>query len=314
MGAQKHSEWLYIHDVVRWLYRPELRRQMPFLHRLFGLYARAQSGWWDGPIIGGERLMKTVMWLSDRLRLADSTMLDLGEHKVFLNLRDPLMLTVPNQILNDRPEKRLMSWYLAEGDTFLDVGANHGCFSVLASRQLGKTGRIIAVEPQPKIAALAEASLKLNAECEFKVLRCACGETDGEIEFFVPDWSSGSAGVFAGFSATAPHHKFKVPLKRFEDMVDWRKLPGKILLKIDVEGSELFFLRGASTMLRERRPHILLELNPKSAEAAGQTVEATLELLRSLGYTRYAEMKFPFEFQSLDQIDTAQERNILLAP
>lgn len=313
-AAQQHSEWLYIHEVVGWLYRAELRRQMPLLYRLFALYAKAQKACWDGPIIGGERFLKTVMWLSKFLGRPDSTLLDLGDYKVFLDLRDPLMLTVPNQLLRNRSEKKLLSWYLAEGDTFLDVGANHGCFSILASKQVGEKGTIIAVEPQPKMAALAEKSLRLNTKCNFKVLEFACGEKDGEIEFYVPNWSSGSAGVFAGFSATTPHRKLKVPLKRFEDMVDWKSFRGKILLKIDVEGSELFFLRGASQMLRTLHPHILFEINPKSAEAAGLSVEASLNYLRELGYTQYAEMIFPIQLRPFQEIDVAQERNILVVP
>lgn len=312
-GAQ-HSEWLYTHEVVGWLYKPEFRKQLPLLFRLFGLYAKAQSRWWDGPVIGGERVLKAAMRLSEFFRAPDSTLLNLGEYKVFLDLRDPLMLTVPNQLLRNRPEKKLLNWYLAGGDTFLDVGANHGCFSILASQQVGKTGLVIAVEPQPKTAGLAEESLKLNAKGEFKVLQFACGETNGEVEFYVPTWSSGSAGRFAGFSATAPHRSFKVPLRRFEEAVDWKGVRGKVLLKIDVEGSELFFLRGASEMLRNLKPHILFEINSKSSEAAGVSVQATLKYLRELGYTRYSEMHFPFCFQPFDEIDVAQERNILIAP
>jgi FkbM family methyltransferase len=313
-AAAQHSEWLYVHEVVGWLYRPELRRQVPFLFRLFGLYARAQRACWDGPIIGGERFLNTVMRISRFLGRPDSTLLDLGEYKVFLDLQDPLMLTVPNQLLKDRPEKKLLNWFLTEGDTFLDVGANHGCFSILASKKIGEKGAIIAVEPQPKMARLARKSLQLNAKSGFNVLEFACGEEDGEIEFFVPNWSSGSAGVFADFSGTTPHRKFKVARKRFEDSVDWKSFRGKVLLKIDVEGSELFFLRGAGQMLRTLRPHILFEINPKSAHAAGLTVEASLEHLRHLGYTQYAEMIFPLQFNPFQMIDTTQERNILVVP
>ena len=40
---------------------------------------------------------------------------------------------------------------LGPGDTVVDVGANEGYFSVVASRRVGSTGRVIAIEPQARL-------------------------------------------------------------------------------------------------------------------------------------------------------------------
>jgi 23S rRNA U2552 (ribose-2'-O)-methylase RlmE/FtsJ len=37
---------------------------------------------------------------------------------------------------------------LREGDVFLDIGANEGFFSIIASKLVGKTGKVISIEPQ----------------------------------------------------------------------------------------------------------------------------------------------------------------------
>ncbi len=37
----------------------------------------------------------------------------------------------------------------AAGDAFVDVGANIGVFSVLASRLVGDAGRVVAIEASP---------------------------------------------------------------------------------------------------------------------------------------------------------------------
>jgi hypothetical protein len=54
-------------------------------------------------------------------------------------------------ILNGEYEpemKRILNRYLPDGGTFIDLGANEGYFSVLASRMVGSKGRVVAILPQ----------------------------------------------------------------------------------------------------------------------------------------------------------------------
>lgn len=56
-------------------------------------------------------------------------------------------------------EPHLTNWIgqqLAPGDTFIDVGANVGYFSLLASRLVGKSGVVVAIEPSPTILRRSE--------------------------------------------------------------------------------------------------------------------------------------------------------------
>ena len=80
-----------------------------------------------------------------------------------------------------------------------------------------------------------------------------------------------------------------MPLKRFDEAIDWRTTPGRIFLKLDVEGSEMAFLGGASEMIRTRNPLILMEVNLDSMRAAGVTGPQMVEKLESLGYSHFIE-------------------------
>src|SRR5438270_10356711 len=40
--------------------------------------------------------------------------------------------------------------HISKGATVIDIGANIGCFSILASHAVGPTGRVIAVEPDER--------------------------------------------------------------------------------------------------------------------------------------------------------------------
>src|SRR4051794_34975198 len=59
-------------------------------------------------------------------------------------------------------ETRFLSALLSEGDTFVDVGANVGYFSVLAARRIGAGGTVVAVEPEPRNLELLRANLHRN--------------------------------------------------------------------------------------------------------------------------------------------------------
>jgi FkbM family methyltransferase len=240
-----------------------------------------------GRILGGEAALRRAM---GKHTGDDHVLLDLGEHKIALNLRDPRFLQAPNELLDPHGETALLHRWLSPGDTFIDIGANHGSFAIAAAQVVGPTGRLIAVEPQPRLADLLELSLRANARGPFELLRLALGDTDGSIDLFIPNQTSGRAGVFASYSAEGLHQRVTVPLKRFDDAVNWRDFQGKTFIKLDIEGSELAFLRGAAAMVRHHRPRLLLEVNPASLDAASATVADLRDLLTQLGYTHFARM------------------------
>lgn len=313
--SPNHSgEWIYQQGIVGWLYQPQLRRQLPWSYRWFAWFCRCQCPFSPKQIIGGQTFLRAVIgfnrWRNGRAHVG----LKLDHATVFINLRDPRMLQAVNELLHPGAEEEALRTLLGEADTFLDVGANHGSFSIFAAQQLSTAGRIVAVEPQPDMAELVRQSLAANARCPFEVGCFACGDRAGTVDFYIPKSTSGTAGVFQGFSAVGAHDKLTVELKKFDDAFAWREFPGGTFLKLDVEGSELAFLRGAEQMLRARRPKILLELNPKSSRAAGVSVEETIQFLQGVGYTSFAELKFPLAPQPLASAELQRQRNIIVLP
>jgi FkbM family methyltransferase len=314
-SSQNHSgEWLYRQSVVGWLCRAEFRRQLPAAYRLFGKYCAWQRPFSSQRVLGGEFMFQRAGALNRLVRGRECALLNLGEYKVFLNLCDPRMLQVPNELRNEMPEASAVRSLLSEGDTFLDVGANHGSYSIIASKRVGKNGLVVAIEPQPQMAALVEQSLAANAECPFQVHNFACSDREGQADFYVPRSTSGSAGLFPKFSAVTPHSKITARLKRFDEAVDWKKFPGNILLKLDVEGAELSVLRGACDLIRARQPRLMIEINPQSSQAAGTSVEETIRFLEALGYTRFTELKSPRECMPLRELNPALQRNVMVVP
>ena len=87
-----------------------------------------------------------------------------------------------------------------------------------------------------------------------------------------------------------------MPVGRADDLLPWRDFPGALVLKLDVEGSEVSFLRGARMLIRERQPVIVFELSAEMARAAGYEPHDVIAELLSLGYRRFAEIdRYPEE-------------------
>ena len=292
------GSWLYRRPTLNWLSDPALAGQLPQPYRFFARYCAAQE---QRDPIGAEALLHGIIALG-RMRSDDERIVPLriGTMTVFLDLQDPRFLQVPTE-LSGLPQ--LLHRFMHPGDTFLDVGANHGSFSIVASGLVGKDGLVIAIEPQPRLAGLVRRSLA-QAPARFEVHQIACGDRSQEVEFYIPLTTSGSAGRFAGFSAVSRHRTIKVAMRSLDEVVDWRRLPGRTFVKLDVEGSEMSFLRGATQTIRATAPVLLMEINPAAMRAADTSKTNLVKTLADLGYDRFVTPQEPERQQPLsDQID-----------
>src|SRR5947209_7701542 len=70
--------------------------------------------------------------------------------------------------------------YLYPGAVFVDLGANEGYFSVLASKLVGPFGMVIAVEPQERLQAVIQHNCYLNRSYNVRVIRAVVSGCEGD--------------------------------------------------------------------------------------------------------------------------------------
>jgi len=284
---------------------------LPFHFRLYAAYSRLAVDRASGVVHGGSFLLRLLRRLTPLLRLPRTARVRVGDRVAWVDLTDQRVLWVFDELRGASEEYRVMKELLRTGDTFIDVGANHGSFAILAAPLVGARGRVVAIEAQPNLAQLVERSLA-ETGVPFEVHAVAVGAQAGSIELHVPDAGSGAASRYAGY-AMGSVRTVQVPMAALDALLDWQSYPGRIVLKLDVEGSEMAFLEGASRLISERRPHVLFEVNADSAAAGGYTVDALLGAFAHLGY-RFAELSDIHNTVAAGAVSSVPQRNLLAVP
>ena len=176
-------------------------------------------------------------------------------------------------------ELDLLERLAAASHTILDVGANIGIHACVGAMHLPEDGRVIAFEPVPNnIAALRRNIAQNELSDRIRVEEMAVGESTGETEIHLAPASTNhslGAGVVANSRATVPVH-----VTSLDDYVTSLGAGASVdILKIDVEGYDGYALRGATALLKEHQPTLLIEFVPSQLVQAGFTPAEFLSLV-----------------------------------
>jgi FkbM family methyltransferase len=170
--------------------------------------------------------------------------------------------------------------YCKPGSVFLDIGANIGYYSLLASRSVGEKGRVIAFEPNPMTIKRIKKNIHLSGAVNIELFDIALSNKDDVVELFCP------INETHGFTSMRNHgwenvDCYKVPTKKLDDILP-TNLTRIDLIKIDVEGAEMLAFEGAVEVIKKFKPPILMELNEKASENFGYDTLEVVKLLLSL--------------------------------
>ena len=180
---------------------------------------------------------------------------------------------------------------LRPGDTFIDVGAHIGFFSLLASAMVGDSGKIIAIEPTTENYDQLIYNLDLNKLGTIHPVKNVVSDIDGEVTFYLNKDNDGGHALWDP-SAHPANQKTRDSPENFTaqsitlgSLLDDFECSHVRLIKIDTEGAEAKILRGASDFLKTGMvDFIIAEVNKSGLEQMGDTVEGLFSLARELGY------------------------------
>ncbi len=171
--------------------------------------------------------------------------------------------------------------FLRPGDTIVDVGANIGSLSLLAAVIAGEGGKVVAVEPHPRIFGFQQQNFALNHIHQVEAHNVALGETTGQIHFS-DDRSDDQNGVRTDDGGIV------IPVTTLDSIT--AALPQITLLKIDVEGYELSVLNGATGTLA-RTACVFYESWEEHLQKWGLTAGDIVRKLELAGFQVFSGIK-----------------------
>jgi FkbM family methyltransferase len=180
----------------------------------------------------------------------------------------------------------LFKRFVSEGMTVVDVGANHGYFTLLASKLVGDKGKVFAFEPDPESYATLVKNIELNGYKNIAPLQKAVSDRRGKATLFQYE-GSGVNSLLVSYHrsiGSRSHQSVVVDCISLDEFFEEKKREIDVI-KIDVEGGEVSVLKSMKKILETSNElKIFIEFNLDFLLEAGIAPQEYFDQLTSSGY------------------------------
>ena len=176
---------------------------------------------------------------------------------------------------------------LAPGDTFIDVGANIGYYSLLASTLVGDCGRVVAIEASPKTFRALQGNLARNFVKNVRAINVAASDWKGTRKLFRGHVYN--TGLTTVLEEQGYEFECEVDAAPLSIVIRPEEMQNARLIKIDVEGAELSVVAGMVPLLSSGRGdlEIIVELHPEHLAQQGKRPGDLLRTFSDAGFHAY---------------------------
>ena len=185
---------------------------------------------------------------------------------------------------HDLGDLRFLWRNLKPGAVFLDIGAHHGVYSVVAAKKVGIDGVVVAFEPSVREYRRLRMHLRLNRLGSVRAEPLALGSAACTQKFFQITNGDNTRGGFRPPASEDRISEISVETVRLDDYVSQFPLARVDFVKLDVEGGEREVLRGASSVLTKFRPIFICEVLDATTQAWGYKAREIIQMLESFDF------------------------------
>lgn len=250
------------------------------MNTMRGLNARSQS-----PADTLRVLWRTALWIGHCLLRRPATV-SVGERKARMTLPPRFGEGgIAMFVLRERyePEVGWVERTLKEGMVFVDGGANLGIYTVVASRAVGDSGRVLSFEPGGTTYANLMKSATLNNPTNVHARQKALGD---EVASTVLYHTRGHAVSYSlnndegADTVSEPIETTTIDAVMAEEGLDRLDF-----VKLDIEGAEERALRGAANSIEQHKPIVMFEVLEYAAQSTDAPIDGAWRFLAERGYT-----------------------------
>ena len=258
--------------------------------RVAGLYARNLFPNFPVPV----RLPPGIWWLARNN--------DLGNHTLAGDF--------------EQSEYAFVGRFLKQGMVVLDIGANEGYYTLLASKCVGAQGRVIGFEPSPRERRSLRINLRVNRCTNVRVERFALVAEEGEVDLHVVEKGETGCNSLRPPDVKGATRTVRVPLTTLDRYLRRHAIRRVDFVKMDIEGAELSALQGASSLLQTSpRPLLLIEISDLRTRPWGYS---SREIARRLSYEAFALYRpvrdGQLRMMDMDDVADGSDFNVIAVP
>lgn len=168
------------------------------------------------------------------------------------------------------------------GDTFVDVGANVGIYSLIASQIVGSNGRVISVEPNPSTFARLSRTVAENNIANITLCNVGLADTSAKLELYTgTSEGNDTASMLPGVS-TKSVTVAVLPLDRLAEQCGVEKID---YMKIDVDGFEHKVFAGAGKLMASGKiRNVQCEFSDIHLRIVGSTPQKLHDVITGHGF------------------------------
>ncbi len=193
--------------------------------------------------------------------------------------------------------------------TIFDVGANIGFYTLTLAKALEKTKtQIYSFEPNPFTYSVFTKNIALNNFNNILPNRLGLSDKVESLTLTFNHNNLGAANVFSGTGNKTE----QIELTTLDLYCEQHKIDKIDLIKVDIEGSELNFLKGGMNVIsRSEKMILIMEIVDENCQKAGYTSADLFNFMSAHGFQGYLPKGWPFGLKKIDQTVKNYHDNII---
>ncbi len=212
---------------------------------------------------------------------------------------------------------RVLRTVLPAGGVFIDAGANAGIVSLAAAAWVGRSGRVIGIEPSAREFRRLEDTVALNDLPQVTTVLAAVAAEAGPRTLRIatrPRTGLNTLGERLAYPNMTIDGFETIDAITLDGLVARERLRRVDAIKLDVEGAETEALAGATEVLRRERPVVVVEVCASSLAASGSSVAALAVRLAAAGYACFEIDDVSGDLQAAPVLVDTHDRNVVAVP
>lgn len=198
------------------------------------------------------------------------------------------------------------------GYVVMDVGANIGAHTLIMAQAVGITGKVIAIEPNPKVHERLVSNLYLNRFDHVQPLQCGLSDTSGQMILHIPPDHLANQGIASLYPQAELSVQIPVQIHLLDEIVTSLACQQLDFIKIDTEGHDMKVILGAEKSIETYQPYILFEYIEKDWYKTGLNFSSCEKFFTHHEYMLYIIHSSNFLTKLADGLP--ESTNILAVP